>query len=412
MTANNRHAFPYYLTASSLWMAGMSLQGFLFSWLLVGVVKATPEQVGWARTIAEIGPLAVLLLGGVLAERYSSRSYLFTMHLLMATPPLIIAGIFTAGALSYAWIVVFGASLAAIQALSDPSRQAVLSRVSPFDAQRSVTVMTIVTSSPGIAAFYLGGELDQIGLGLVLIIQAALFLLGAIPIRQLPELPPLVRPGIQMSTIDNFAEGLKATWSTPLLRHLISLNFVSSLFNAGAYIIAIPFIVTEIYQGDAKFFSLVFIVFTLGSIGSNVLLYFFMPLLRPGRLFLLMQLSRVLILFLLWIRPEQWLFFLLILAWGINMGVTTTMVRAIVQEEAIAEQRARVLSILLLSFLVSSAVTAPIFGYLVGRYDPLTALLPGIAVSLCIFAWGINSGHIWQHESKAAKQSSEATDAS
>ena len=147
-----------------------------------------------------------------------------------------------------------------------------------------------------------------------------------------------------------------------------------------------------------------FIVFTIGSIGSNVLLYFFMPLLRPGRLFLLMQLSRVLILFLLWIRPEQWLFFVLILAWGLNMGVTTTMVRAIVQEEAIPEQRARVLSILLLSFLVSSAITAPIFGYLVGRFDPLTALLPGIAVSLGIFAFGLTSSGIWRHESKAAQK--------
>ena len=404
MSSNNRQAFTSYLTASSLWMGGMSLQGFLFSWLLVGVVKATPEQVGWARLIAETGPLAVLLIGGVLAERYSSRNYLFAMHFLMAIPPLVIAGVFAAGQLSYAWIVLFGASLASIQALSDPSRQAVLSRVSPFDAQRSVTLMTIVTSSVGIAAFYIGGELEQIGLGLVLIIQALLFLCGAIPIRQLPPLPPLTGTSANNSPLANFAEGLKATWSSPLLRHLISLNFVSSLFNAGAYIVAIPFIVTEIYSGDAKFFSIVFIVFTIGSIGSNLLLYFFMPLLRPGRLFLLMQLSRVLILFLLWIRPEQWLFFVLILAWGLNMGVTTTMVRAIVQEEAIPEQRARVLSILLLSFLVSSAVTAPIFGFLVGHFDPLTALLPGIAMSLGIFAFGFLSSDIWGHESKAAQK--------
>lgn len=377
----------------------MSLQGFLFSWLLVGVIKVTPDQFGWARTIAEIGPLVVLLIGGVLAERYSSRRYLFVMHILMATPPLVIAGVYSAGQLSYSWIVLFGASLAAIQALSDPSRQAVLSQVSPFEAQRSVTVMTIVTSAAGIGAFYVGGELKQIGLGLVLVIQAALFLSGAYPIYRLPALPPLGGTGSRTNVLQNVTEGLHATWSTPLLRHLISLNFVSSLFNAGAYIVAIPYIVTEIYQGDEKFFSMVFIVFTLGSIGSNVLLYLCMPLRRPGRLFLLMQLSRVLILFLLWIRPEQWLFFVLILAWGINMGVTTTMVRAIVQEEAPPEQRARILSILLLSFLVSSAVTAPIFGELVDRFDPLTALLPGIAVSLGIFVLGLRSGHIWRHES-------------
>ena len=30
-----RNAYAWYLAGSSLWMAGMSLQGFMFTWMLV-----------------------------------------------------------------------------------------------------------------------------------------------------------------------------------------------------------------------------------------------------------------------------------------------------------------------------------------------------------------------------------------
>ncbi|MEM7216744.1 MAG: MFS transporter [Pseudomonadota bacterium] len=404
--AKLRGAFTHYLSSSALWMAGMSLYGFLFNWLLVGVLEISPERVGVARAIAETGPLLVLLIGGVLADRFDGRRYLLVMHGLMALPALAIAFVHAQGALSYAWVVAYGAALACIQAMSDPARQAVLSRVTPIDIQRSVTVMTIVTSLAGIAAFQVGGQLETLGLILVLVIQAALFASGALPVGLLPALPPDARPG--ESALQRISGGFAALRVKPLLSWLIALNFVSALFNAGAYIVGVPFIVKEVYAGGAELYAQVMIVFTVGSIASNALLYLVMPLARPGRLFLLMQLTRIVILALLFGRPSLWLFYLLILAWGLNMGVTTTMVRAIVQEESEPETRARVLSILLLSFLVSSAVSAPLLGVLIGAYDPLTALLPGIVVSLLIFGLGLASGRIWGHVAGEASARAEA----
>ena len=300
----SRSAYPWYLTSASLWMAGMSLQGFLFTWLLVGTLETPADQVGIARSLAEFPPLAILLLGGVLGDRFNGRHFLTLMHLLMALPPLLIIGVFEAGALSYAWVVVFGVLMASIQALSDPARQSALSRVSRLDVQRSVTIMTIFTSSVGIAGFYLGGQLDVLGLATVLLIQSLIFATGMIATWRLPDLPNAhaltARPGL--------GAGLRALWQLPLVRNVIALNFVSSLFNAGAYIVAIPYIAKEVYGGDAGFFATVMTVFTIGSIGSNVALLLFMPLKHPGRLFLLMQLTRAVILLLLWSEPSLWLF--------------------------------------------------------------------------------------------------------
>ncbi len=386
-----RSAFPWYLTGASLWMAGMSLQGFLFTWLLVGTLEVPADRAGFARSLAEFPPLLILLLGGWLGDRTDGRRYLTLMHGLMVAPPLLLAAVHLQGALSYPWVVAFGALMAGIQALSDPARQSVLSRVSRLDVQRSVTILTICTSGVGISAFYLGAQLDRLGIGTVLGMQAALFALGMLAIRRLPALAPGERPGA------GIREGLRALWSLPLARNAIGLNFLSSLFNAGAYIVAVPYIVREVYQGDAAFYATVMAVFTVGGIGSNVLLLLFMPLARPGRLFLLLQTTRAAILALLWLEPPTWLFLAAILAWGLNMGVTTTLVRTTVQELAPAAVRARILSVLLFSFLLSSPISAALLGLLIARTSPLAALLPGIAVSLLIFLVGVRWSGLWRY---------------
>jgi len=370
----------------------MSLQGFLFSWLLVGVLERPADEAGFARSLAEFPPLFVLLLGGFLGDRFEGRGYLSAMHLLMTLPPLLIALVVYQDLLSYWWVVVFGILMASIQALSDPARQSILSRVARLDIQRAVTTMTICTSLIGTLGFYLGGNLDDIGLVNLLLLQAALFGIGLFAIRALPRLP------LQQPEKPRVMDGVRALKALPLVRNLLLLNFLSSLFNAGAYIVAIPYIVKEVYMGDAAFFAQVMIVFTVGSIGSNVLLLLFMPLRHPGRLFLGMQLTRVAVLYLLWIEPSLWLFYLGMFAWGLNMGVTTTMVRTTVQELAPAPVRSQILSVLLLSFLVSSPISSALLGVLISETAPLTALLPGMVVSLLIFVIGIRWSGLWSYQ--------------
>ncbi len=388
-----KSAFPYYLASSSCWMAGISLQGFLFTWLLVGILEYPAAEVGFARSIAEFPPLLILLLGGVLGDRFDSRRYLSVMHLLMTIPPLLAAIVFELGVLSYWWVVLFGITVSSIQALSDPARQSTLSRVTRLDVQRAITVMTICTSLAGLGAFYLGGSLERLGLTSVLGIQAAMFFLGYFAIVRLPTLP---LPGRRRP---NFSDGFKACWQLPLVRNMIGLNFISSLFNAGAYIVAIPYIVKEVYLGDAAFFATVMIVFTTGSIGSNVLLLAFMPLKHPGRLFIFMQLTRTLILLTLFFQPRLALFYIMIFAWGLNMGVTTTLVRTTVQELAPVAVRAQILAVLLLSFLVSSPISSILLGLLISASTPLAALLPGVIMSLLIFVVAGAWSGLWQYRS-------------
>ena len=397
--AQKRFAFRWYLTASSLWMAGMSLQGFLMTSLLVVILDLPAERTAWARLFSELPPLAILLLGGVLGDRSNSRTYLTAMHLLMALPPLMMAVVYGLDALSYWWVVLFGVLMASIQSLSDPTRQSTLSRVTSLDIQRAVTIMTIVTSLVGLAGFQLGSKLESWGVSTVLVLQSLLFFFGVFAIRALPSLPALDSGRSPRSTRESLTQGLAAIRKVPLLRNIIGLNFMSSLFNAGAYIIAIPYIITDVYDGTAATLATAMIVFTIGSIGSNLILLACMPLRYPGRLFLVMQLTRIVILMVLWLEPPSWLFHVLLLAWGLNMGVTTTMVRTTVQELAPAVDRAQILSILLLSFMVSSPISAVLLGYLIAGASPIDAMLPGIAISIAIFVIGLGYSGLRQFRS-------------
>ena len=401
MTTNDpahppRGAYAWYLGGSSLWMAGMSLQGFMFTWMLVGILERPAGDVGFARSLAEFPPLIILFLGGLLGDRYNGRTFLACMHVLMAVPPLLLAVVSGLDLLDYWWVVAFGVLMSGIQALSDPARQSILNRVTQLDTQRAVTVMIICTSLVGLSGFYLGGRLDVLGLTTVLVLQSLAFLAGLGATLRLPSLPMTAAAGRGPPSL---SAGLRAVWQAPLVRDLIGLNFLSSLFNAGAYIIVIPYIVTELYQGDAGFFATVMMVFTAGSIGSNVALLAFMPLARPGRLFLLMQPTRVVILLVLILQPPLWLFLAAMFAWGLNMGITSTLVRTTVQELAAPAYRSQILSILLVSFMVSAPVSSILLGMLVEWTGPLTGLLPGIAMSFVIFALGLYRSGLWTYRS-------------
>lgn len=386
-----RAELPWYLASSGTWLAAMTLQGFLLQWLLVFHLEVEAMELGISRALVETPPLVMLLIAGVVADRVDGRRVLIALSIAACIPPLLMAGV--AAQASY-WIVVgFGVAMALLQSAADPSRAAMMNRITRIDIQRTVTLTTVVTMFISLGAIWLGGRLETVGLGTVLALQATLFAVSAGAVTRLTPQPPAARGGLDLGP------GLRALWRLPLVRNVIAINFVSAMFNAGAYAVVVPLIVREVYAGDAAFLASMFIAFTIGSAGSNVVLLVLMPLRRPGRVFVVMQLTRLVILAALWAEPPAWAFLVLISCWGVNMGVTSTLARTTVQELAPGEHRAKILAILLASFMVAAPVSALILGFVVELGDALAGLLPGVAVSLVIFLVGRYSSGLWSFES-------------
>jgi hypothetical protein len=69
-------------------------------------------------------------------------------------------------------------------------------------------------------------------------------------------------------------------------------------------------------------------------------------------------------------------------AWGLNMGLTTTLSRTIVQESAEPEFRARILSVYSLGLIGSAPIGAIVLGNIIEIFGTLEALIPAMLVSV------------------------------
>jgi len=263
---------------------------------------------------------------------------------------------------------------------------------------------TTVTMTVGLAGTWLGGRIDTLGLGTILVLQALLFGCGGLAVSAVSPALTRVPPGgpARVSRLAEIAEGLAVLWATPRVRDVIGLNFVSSVFNAGAWFVVYPFLVTRLYGGDAALLALLSLVFFAGSITSNLGLLRFVPLARPGRLFLFMQLTRVVLFSLLLLQPPIWVLALVSVGWGMNMGITTSTARMIVQGEAPEAQRARVLSVFILTTMSAAPLGALLLGTLVDLAGVLAGFVPGLAASSLIFLLGVTRTSLWSDRAGSA----------
>lgn len=381
-------------------MTAISLHGFLIAWIFVGILETSPGTYAWIRFFMELAPLAVLLIGGFWADRADARNLILFISLFAVVLPLLLIPM--AGSITLQVAFLFGLGMALLQALSDPARQSIINRVTRFDIQRTVTVTTVITTLAGLVGVWIGGKLEAIGIRQILVIQATVIAASAFALSRLPALPPAIRAEESVVSSRGLARSFELFWGLPLIRNVIGLNFLSSLFNAGAYTIAVPYIVTQVYEGGADFFADTMIWFMAGSIGSTAFLLLVMPLLHPGRTFICLQLTRVVILGALWLQPPAWLFFVIIFFWGVNMGITTTLVRTVVQELAPEADRAKILAIFLLSFMAAAPLSSLMLGTLVEYTTPMTALLPGIPISIAIFVLALYATGLWAFRSPSS----------
>lgn len=378
-------------------MAAMSLQGLLLTWILVGVLEESASVYGESRALINAAPLIILFIGGFAGDRFDARRLLFALSLMTALVPLLL--ILGVSNLNVWMVVAFGAATAMLSSLADPARQGMINRVSRLDIQRSIALVTIVPSLVGIGAMSVGSLLESFGLVSVLLILVGFYAAAAFAVLGLPDLPPIRKERIDV------VEGFRNVLSVPIIRNLFGMNFISAIFNAGAYIVVMPYILMGHYAdgtlpiGDATLLTAMFIAFTIGSTGSTIVLYWLMPLKHPGKVFILLQLFRILVIVGIWIEPPPWLFLMFVAMWGINMGVNSTLVRSTLQEMAPPAHRSKVLAFYLFTFTLSSILASLILGYIVEWLGPLNALLPGVVISIGLYLYGRYWSGYWEFAS-------------
>lgn len=389
--------FKLYLGSTAFSGIAFAMQQLLLSWTLIGILEVPASQVGLIQAAAGIPGIFVMLLGGVRADDTDPRTLLIRVYLFAPVLPLFLITVVQLQQLSIQAVLLWALGMSFCVSYSSPAQQTILNRIASSSVQKAVSAATTVGFLVQIFGLGIAGTIDKFGLSPALAFQATCVGLGAFAVRRLHPQPPVIQK--TESPFKNLADGFREIYKQRDIMQTLIINFTSSVFNAGAFMTVFPFIVKEIYGGNAFLLSFLMVIFYAGATISNLLMIRVMPLVRPGRIFLIMQLSRMVILGLIWFQPVFWVFALACVGWGLNMGVTMTLARTIVQESATAEYRARIMSVYSLGLLGSAPIGALILGSLIDSLGILNALIPAISISIGLFMYGIIFTNVYNYRS-------------
>ena len=389
--------FKLYLGSTAFSGIAFAMQQLLLSWTLIGILEVPASQVGLIQAAAGIPGIFVMLLGGVRADDTDPRTLLIRVYLFAPVLPLFLITVVQLQQLTIQAVLLWALGMSFCVSYSSPAQQTILNRIASSSVQKAVSAATAVGFLVQIFGLGIAGTIDKFGLSPALAFQATCVGLGAFAVRRLHPQPPVIQK--TESPFKNLADGFREIYKQRDIMQTLIINFTSSVFNAGAFMTVFPFIVKEIYGGNAFLLSFLMVIFYAGATISNLLMIRVMPLVRPGRIFLIMQLSRMVILGLIWFEPVFWIFALACVGWGLNMGVTMTLARTIVQESAAAEFRARIMSVYSLGLLGSAPIGALILGSLIDSLGILNALIPAISISIGLFMYGIIFTNVYNYRS-------------
>ena len=389
--------FKLYLGSTAFSGIAFAMQQLLLSWTLIGILEIPASQVGLIQAAAGIPGIFVMLLGGVRADDTDPRTLLIRVYLFAPVLPLFLITVVQLQQLSIQAVLLWALGMSFCVSYSSPAQQTILNRIASSSVQKAVSAATAVGFLVQIFGLGIAGTIDKFGLSPALAFQATCVGLGAFAVRRLHPQPPVIEK--TESPFKNLADGFSEIYKQRDIMQTLIINFTSSVFNAGAFMTVFPFIVKEIYGGNAFLLSFLMVIFYAGATISNLLMIRVMPLVRPGRIFLIMQLSRMVILGLIWFQPVFLIFALACVGWGLNMGVTMTLARTIVQESATAEYRARIMSVYSLGLLGSAPIGALILGSLIDSLGILNALIPAISISIGLFVYGIIFTNVYNYRS-------------
>lgn len=393
--------FRWYLGSLAAWYLSFGMQTILFAWLVAVVLEEPAQRVGIAQMATLAPSILFMLLGGAVADRADGRRLLIRYHVLASLPPLALAGLVAAGALTYPALLVYGLVAGTLGAFVIPARDALLTRVVSHGRQRAIAVSSAGQFICQLAGIVVAGAAGRLGAVPLLVGQAVVLALGGLAISRLAPAPPVAHHGGE-SRLMAIRDGIRAVTASPRLFPVMAVMPAVGVLYGGAFAVLLPLIVRDVYGGGSAELALVTSCFWAGTLGSTMLQIRFGALQRPGRAMSLALINGAVVLAAMALAVPLWGFALICLLWGIGAGVVITQGRTIVQLDSPESHRARALAIYQLGFTGGSPVGALGMGYLTALTGPrAAALYPAAAMFVVLGVLLLRSG-LWRHSAEPA----------
>ncbi len=241
------------------------IQVVLFPWLVAVYLLESPERLGIAQMASQIPAVFLILIGGLIGDRFDQRKILLLVHVTAALPPWIMAWLIGRGDLSYALLIGYALTGGIINAFSQPARDALLNRMAGDAIQRTVSLVLGINFGVQIIGFAVASLADRVGPAPLMLLQGSVIILGVLAVLRLSPAPP-DPTRVHRSPLQEIGEGILICLRSPRIRPALVLTAAVGVFFVGTYIVLIPLIIRDVYAGNATDISLAFGCNMLGTI--------------------------------------------------------------------------------------------------------------------------------------------------
>jgi MFS family permease len=389
-----------YFIGTSSWFFAYGIQTVTFTWLVTIVLHESPDRVGFAQ-MCFLAPATILMLvGGSLADQYGGRKVAFFGQLGATASPIFLTLMLITDNFNYGTLIAFALMMGCAQSIVTPARDGLLALVADGKIQKRVVQASMVQFSVQMLGFIIASFADRTGAVLILLVQAGALLVGAIAFYKLDV--PHVAPAnpdnhnLAKKITVSIIEGYRSVKASPPMRIVVVQNFAMGLFFMGSYVVTLPILLRDLYGGSSVELSWMNAGNALGLVTTIFLLLRIGDVYRQGRALLVAQAIGACALGSAALGLGLYAMILSIFCWGLCGGIAMTMSRTIMQEQAPADQRSRMMAFYAFSFMGSGPIGALLSGFLVEWQGPVIALTISATLMLCfVIVVGLVTG-LWQ----------------
>ena len=392
-------SLDWYLLGTGSWFFSHGVQNVMFAWLVTMVLLESPRMVGIAQMSLLLPATLFMLVGGSVADMFGAKKVALVAQIMAIVPPVILSLTIAVGALSFSSMIYYAVCIGVIQAFVTPARDGLLNVVASGNIQRTVFKVTLIQFTVQLFGFGIAGMADTLGAVIILLTQAFVIGIGAFGISRIRIVSNRTGHASKknIGEIGVFvAEGFRTVWKSNPMRAVVIQNVAMGICFMGTYIVTIPILIREIFDGASadlsvinmvNAFGLVLVIFGIMRLGGFQ---------RQGRALLISHGLGALVLGVGGFDLQFWTFAVVIGSWGACGGVAVSMSRTIMQEHAPEDQRGRIMGFFSFSFMGAGPIGAILWGLVVESFGPQFAIVCASVAMFSVAMLGRFFSELWE----------------
>ncbi len=251
--------------------AALGMQFLILGWLVLELTRS-PAQLGLVIAIYGAPNLAMLMFGGIFADRVDRRWLLFYSQTIVATLIFGAATLTLYQLISIWHIYAIAFVLGTIQGLNMPARMAIVPDLVGKDDILNATSLNMAVFNTGriMGPSLAGWIIQYVGMGHALYFNAICYALGSVCLLMMSGVESRSKnPDANM--LRDFWDGVKYVWVTPVALTMVGLSFAFGFFGA-AYVQVLPAFGKDVLRLNADGAGFLLTIAGLGSLVGNIYL--------------------------------------------------------------------------------------------------------------------------------------------